>query len=518
MGVLILLWLLTPATIIFAQLTQPARYEKTQKSNDHDFTVISMGEKGIALIRDKNDTEHGKKLWEIILLDSTLTESWTYNLPVETRYNLIGHDYRDQNLYFLYRQGETDMGELRIVRIKTSSRLVDEFPYKPELSIRPTHFNAVGNQIMLGGYVSNQPTILLFNLENNQSKIVPGLLVNNSELLDVRANVNNTFNVLIAERQSKVSKKLISKTFDEAGVLLLDDIIEIDTDKTILAGLTSTLVRDELLIVGTWSEGISTQASGIFTVLVDPYSEQKINFYDFGQLSHFFDYLSPKRAARTKEKSDKKRQAGKVPDFKTHVLPCRLEETKNGFAFYNEAYYTSHAVNNTRWNNNPYNYSPYNSYNPYNPYRSYNPYSYGYPYSSYSPNQSTETKMQLASLSILDSKGILVADHGFKMGDLRVTSATQTADFILTANRNTLLFNKEKEINLQVTQEDGVTLISEKIPIQINNPTESIRSDNENIGSVRFWYDHYLYLYGYQTLKNPEKNRDVFYINKIKVE
>ena len=104
------------------------------------------------------------------------------------------------------------------------------------------------------------------------------------------------------------------------------------------------------------------------------------------------------------------------------------------------------------------------------------------------------------------------------MGDLRVASATQTADFIHTATRNTLIFNKEKEINLQVSQTDGVPLINEKIPLEINNPVESIKSDNEDVGSVRFWYANYLYLYGYQTIKGTEKNRDVFYINKIKID
>jgi hypothetical protein len=91
-----------------AQVTQPVRYEKEQKNNYRDFTVISMGEQGIGLIRDKQKYEHGDNLWEVILLDSALNESWTKDLAVENRYRLIGHDYRDQNLYFLFRMGDTD--------------------------------------------------------------------------------------------------------------------------------------------------------------------------------------------------------------------------------------------------------------------------------------------------------------------------------------------------------------------------------------------------------------------------
>jgi hypothetical protein len=36
---------------------------------------------------------------------------------------------------------------------------------------------------------------------------------------------------------------------------------------------------------------------------------------------------------------------------------------------------------------------------------------------------------------------------------------------------------------------------------------------------VRNWYEKNLFMYGYQTIKNPEKgNRDVFFINKVTFE
>jgi hypothetical protein len=379
------------------------------------------------------------------------------------------------------------------------------------------------NQVIFAGYVNNEPAVLLFNLDNDQAKLVPGLFLSNSELLDVRVNVNNTFNVLMGERQSKTKKKLIAKTFDKSGAMLLDDVIEVAPDKTILSGFTSTLVREELMIIGTWGEGIIKQASGIFTVLVDPYSEQKINFYDFAQFNHFLDYLPPKRVAKTKAKSENRRKAGKIPEFKTYVLPARLEETKDGFLFFVEAYYTTTGLINNRWQpyNSPYPYYPYSPYGFNYPYRSYgygSPY-YGYPYSSYGNSNSNETKMLHASLSLFDAKGNLVADHGFKLEEIKIHSAEQVSDFIYTPDKSTIIFNKEKEIHTQVSQADGVSLVNEKLNFKLKSPTESVRSEDDNMGGVRFWYNNFLYLFGYQTIKDPEKsNRDVFFINKLKVE
>jgi hypothetical protein len=513
----LLLMLMTIGTT--AQVTQPARYEKEQKNSYRDFTVISMGEEGIGLIRDKQKYEHGDNLWEVILLDSALKESWTKDLAVESRYNLIGHDYRDKNLYFLFRVGETDQGKLKVIKVDVINHQTEEHNYEPELVVRPTHFNIMENQVIFAGYVNNEPTVLLFNLDTDQAKLVPGLILSNSELLDVRVNVNNTFNVLISERQSKTKKKLIAKTFDKSGAMLLDDIIEIEPERTILTGFTSTLVRDELMIIGTWGEGVMKQAAGIYTVLVDPYNEQKINYYDFAQLTHFLDYLSPKRAAKTKEKSDKRRALGKIPEYKTYILPARIEETKEGFLFYAEAYYASTSLNNNRWGPSyPYS-SPYNPYGYSYPYRLYSsPYNYGYPYGSGNSN-SNETKMLHASLSLFDAKGNLVADHGFKLEEVKIPSAEQVSDFVYTPTKSTIIFNKEKELHMQVSQTDGVSLISEKLPLQLKSSTETIRSEDGDTAEVRFWYKNFLYLYGYQTIKNPEhSNRDVFYINKLNVE
>jgi hypothetical protein len=502
----------------FAQLTQPARYEMEQKNSDSHFTVISMEKQGITLIRDKQKYEHGNKSWEVIMLDSALNESWKKDLAIDNQYQLIGHDYRDENIYFLFRMGETDQGKLKVIKVDIKDHQIEEHNYEPELVIKPTHFNIAENQVIYAGYVNNEPTVLLFNLDTDQAKLVPGLLVPNSELLDVRVNVNNTFNVLISERQSKTKKKLIAKTFDKTGAMLLDDVIEIDPERTILTGITSTLIRDELIIIGTWGEGVIKQASGIFTVLVDPYSQQKITYYDFAQFTHFLDYLSPKRAAKTKEKSDKRRSIGKIPEFKTYVLPARLVETKEGFQFLSEVYYSSVNLNSTRWgpyNPYPYSYSPYGSYYPY---RLYNQPNYGYPYNNYGNTNSSETKMLHASMIDFDAKGNLLTDHGFKLEDIKTPSSEQISDFVTQQNKTTILFSKEKEIYFQVSQKDGFPLINEKKDIQLKSANETIRGE-DGTGSVRYWFDNYFYLFGYQTVKTMgEGSRDVFYVNKLKVE
>lgn len=506
-------------TKTYSQISQPARWEREQKNSSHNYTVITMGKQGVALVHDKQKYEAGKRFWEIIALDTLLNEKWTQDISVDNRYNFIGHEYRDGVLYFLFRFGEVDMGDLKIMKMSLADRSVETHTYEPQLGIKLTHFTVVENKAILAGYISSEPAILLFDISTDQGKIVPGLFVKNTTLLDVRVNTNNTFNVLLSESPSKLKKKLVLKAFDHFGTLLLDDAIEVESSKSILSGVTSTLVRDELMIAGTWSEGIGQQAAGFFSVMVDPYTEQKINYYDFPQLNHFLDHLSPKRAAKTKAKADHKRTQGKVPDFRAMANALRIDEAKEGFLFFVEAHSNSTSLNNNYRNSYPYYGNPY----PYgygfgSPYRLYNsPYYSPYPMFGNS-NTTVEIKFLQASVIMLDAKGILQSDHGLKLEEIKTVSTEQVSDFVWSNGKLALVSANGKEIIFQLSQSDGVPLINEKKSIDIKSSVETIRSDEENI-TVRNWYEKNLFMYGYQTIKNPEKgNRDVFFINKVTFE
>ena len=75
-----------------AQVEQTARYEREHKNNDSEFILVPMGERGILLIHDKDQYRDGKKLWELIGLNSDLKESWNLEMDIETRLRLVGYD------------------------------------------------------------------------------------------------------------------------------------------------------------------------------------------------------------------------------------------------------------------------------------------------------------------------------------------------------------------------------------------------------------------------------------------
>src|SRR5882762_1976395 len=174
-----------------AQITQPALYERSHKESDHSFLVISMGDKGIALIRDTDKFESNKKSWEAILLDSALNESWTTKFEIDQRMNILGHDFRDGNIYLIFEEPENIGRQINLTEIILSERVVKQHKFKPDVTIQYTHFSVLKNKAVFGGYMMKEPTLLMYDLTSESTKVIPGTFLMKEELMDVRNNSND---------------------------------------------------------------------------------------------------------------------------------------------------------------------------------------------------------------------------------------------------------------------------------------------------------------------------------------
>lgn len=503
-----------------AQITQPHRYERQQKNSDEYFTIIPLKEEGLALFRELNKYNSGNKTWELILLDTALQEKSSLNLEIKDRNKMIGYEYATGHLYFLFRTGETTKNDFELIDIDLKGSEAGRYQFKPDLDFKLTHFVKAGSNFAFGGYVNNEPAIVLFELPDNRIRVIPGFFQKDTELVDLRTNQNKTFNTVLADRGSKENRKLVFRTFDETGKQLLEDIVPIDEQKTLQTGITSGLEREDLAILGTWGERNSKQSIGFYFMTVDPFNEQQIKYIDFGQLSHYTDYLNPKRAERIKLNSQTDAKEGKVPNFTSYVMPFKLTEYKDGFLLLAEVYTPISNIN--PYYSNPYYYNPY--YSPYglSPYggfyypgmsRMYRPYSYGS-----NVRNVDEIKTSQTVVLSFDAKGKVSWDQSIKIDDIKMPGVEQVADFYLSKDSIFFLYKKESELKTKaVALPDGAGAESTE-KIRTSEHGDVIRSEKELEGGVRQWVGNSFYVWGYHTLKNSNKEervRDVFYINKV---
>ncbi|HEY8511231.1 MAG TPA: hypothetical protein VIL31_04675 [Cyclobacteriaceae bacterium] len=504
---------------VWAQLQQTERYEKEFKYSDGVFSIISLGEEGIFLIRDRDKFEGGKKIWEAIHLDANLKEKKTISLPMETRNRLIGYERSPGQVLLLYRQGDTEKNNIEMIEVNLYG---DEHPrhvVKPELAMSFTHFTRVGNSAILGGYVNREPSVLLYELGAKSMKIIPGFFQKDSELVDLRVNVNNTFNIVLIERSQRDERRVVFQTYDEKGQLLLEDVVTLDDRRTLQAGLTSMLVREDLILLGTWGEGNAKQSNGFFAMPIDPFQDQKIKYTAFGELNHYLDYMKENRARRIRENTQQVVSAGGIPNFINYVMPYRIQEYEGGFLLFAEAYSPSSTFSDFARPYGPYYYSPY--YSPYGWYypgygRLYSrPYSYGY------RSRNEEIKTYQSMVISFAPDGTVQWDHSLQLDDVRRGGLEQVADFHYMNGHLIFLEKDESEIKARwILPEDGEDDETVTQKILLPNPDDEIRSEKEEEGGIQYWYGNTFFVWGYHTIRNntmKERVREVFYINKVEV-
>ncbi len=523
----ILIWLvaltLLAADPAWSQLYQPFRFEHEIKHAEEGFNIVSLKSEGLALFREMNQYAHGKKKWQLEILDTTLTQTWSQIFELENRLVLVGYEYAPQHLYLLFREGETDTHNFQLLSILFQDKSFQIDKIKFELNFKMTHFTVAGTSAVFGGYINNEPAVLLYNQSSEHPKVIPGLFISDITLLDVRANQNQSFNVLLVERKDKGTGKrqLIVRTFDQEGNPLMEDAINIDSRFTVLAGLTNSLERDEMIVVGTFTEGTGKQASGFFSVVVDPFNDQEVTYTDFTLLPHFLDYLNPRKAEKIKTKAQQQRALGRLPDYKTYIVPFRMEERGNGFYLLAEQYYPSNSVYPTSY--------PYGSYNPYTygyyPY-GMTPYSnryYNSPYMYNTPARNSDVRMVQTMVVALGPQGKVTKDASMKLDDIKQSGLEQVGDFMVAHDSVFLVYKKESDI---IFQEEAGDLdekpIIRQTKVKLLSENDALRNESDNEGGVRFWFGHHFYVWGYQSIKDATRTenqtRHVFYVNRLSVE
>jgi hypothetical protein len=155
-----------------AQITQPHRYEATHKGSDDQYTLISLKQEGLALVRDGNKYKDGNKIWELTLLDTALQEKKKLDVPVKERHKMVGYEVTPGHLYFLFRTGETTKNDFELIDIDLAGSEVARFSFKPDLDFKLTHFSKAGDNFTFGGYVNNEPTVVLFEVKDNHIRVI----------------------------------------------------------------------------------------------------------------------------------------------------------------------------------------------------------------------------------------------------------------------------------------------------------------------------------------------------------
>lgn len=509
--------LIAPITPAWTQPKQDFRMEIEGKAADKPFELISMGPEGLALVQDLQEFSHGNQKWRVEMLDTTLRRFWTTDLDLDNRLNLVGFEHIPGTLYLLFRESQTTYYNFQLITMDLSRQQTQSDRIRFDLNFQLTHFTVAGTTALFGGYVNTEPAVLLYDHTSDHPKVLPGLFTKEVSLLDLRANHNGSFNVLLVENRKGASQRLTLRTFDGSGNLLVDDIIPFDTRYSVLSGMTSRLIHDDMMIAGTYGQGHSNDVLGFYSLMVDPFQEQAVRYTDLASIAHFLDYLPEKKAKKVLDKAARERADGRIPKYKANLLPIRLDESRGGYYLFAEMFHppsntTYYPYGSPSWNYNYYN-NPFGT--PGNPYR---PAGYDAPYFNDVQRNSEVRMIQSVGLRF---RTPTAAPGGTTLAyqDVKRPLLDQTGDFAIRNDSILLTYKYKSEIYYLTEAEDmSARPVTEKSSIRLMHPTDILK-DEEDEGGLRFWYDRKFYAWGYRKVRatkgDESESRYVFYVNRL---
>lgn len=506
---LIFLITLFTYTSVVGQLKQTGRFEVDTKRYDNPFYIIPADSAGMFLFHETKEFSENNKRYDLVRLDKDLSKKNELQLFVDRKYEWLGYEFVNPDLYLLFRQGGNNKSDLHVIRIQENGSIKD-FDIKNELDFDIMHFNVRQNTAVMGGYVNNRPALVTYDFDKEQIQILPGFYLKNSKLIDITVNVNNTFNVLISNEENKRKKNLQLKVYDWDGNLLADDLFKVPEDKTVFTGISSRLVNDHLIVTGTFGSGNSKLAEGIFWAQADLSKKQTLKLIPFGELNSFFDYLPERRQEKMKRKTEK---SSKEFVHKDHVMVHRLMEHQGNYYLLAEVFDPNYAKQ-------PDPTSPYMSNYRLNPY-TYNRYRPVYA-DRYDTREFVNIDYHESMVISLNENGEILWDQALVLNKVESDELEQIADINVHNGVIALAYKDEEVFKYKIVDGKETIKGDTAVNIMLSQTSDIHRNEDDDEGGVRYWYDGVYYLWGYQSIKRELEGKNeklyVFYINKLEMD
>lgn len=509
-----LMFCFIPLIAIAQGVDQPVRYEREHNFGDNDFIIVSAEKHGIILLREINKfiTEKGDR-WEIIHLDTTLNEYRDYEVKVENSMSLVGYEFNNGIFYLLFQQDYSSRGNWEVKSISLQSGEILAYTIENELDIELSHFSISGKSVVLGGEVASKPTIVLYSFKEKSVEVLPGFYRDETKLVELKSNRNNTFNVVLLDKSQATSENILSvKIFSDDGIELLTASASFGRDIKVQTGTVNELKTSDLIVAGTYGDRGSKLSKGFYFINLQPGSKNTPVFTSFTQLQNIFNYLNDRRKNRIKRRIKESTQ-GDPYEYRLTLAVWDMFEDENSYTLFAEVIDPQYGSVNR-----PTTYYPMPGYNPwFMPSRSY----YRNVYSFSDHDEIISAKYKEAILVSFDKNGKLRWDKALPYKEnIELEGITEHAAANSWKNNFSIVYKTDKEEFHVSNYINDKTIISDSLmTVKLSDETDELKFD-EDRGRAVYWYNNNYYIWGYAKIQSrvTRNRKTVFYINKLSID
>lgn len=465
------------------QIQQGARFEIPVTNEEYSsFAIASAGEEGLIISSRINSSKMDKL--QLIQLDTSLHEVWRGQVDVAKDLQEVKSVVNDGILFILFRSKYSKYANFHIATSKLKSGEFTVYSIRNLIPFYPTDFVITKEAALIAGYYNFRPLVLYYNFAAQQSKILPGFFNEPGELTQIKSNEDETLDVIVSTDNYEKKKCLWIRKYDANGDLIQTTILQPEDKKNLIFG-RSIKIDEEEIVIGVYGR-FKEYSRGIFTAKIAPTGEYSIQYYDYGDLDHFFSYLKAKRQRRIKDRIERKKIKGKKAKFNYRLIVHEVLHTNNQYVMLGEAFYPQYAYLNNLSNTSIL---------------------IGYHYTH-------------AVVIGFDEKGNLTWDNSFEINDILTTQLEQFVKIQPFQDEIVLQYVFDNQIRTKIIKDDEIVEGRNIEDIQLKFKDDYLKETKAESNKMEYWYQGRLYVYGIQQIKNlreisVEANRRVFFVNKI---
>ncbi len=486
-----------------AVILQPNRIEFEKESEESEFYVVPGNKDGILVAEETGETTRGGAIWKIYLVNTELEIDWSQNLIIPDDGGLLGYEYFDGRFYLLFSRSRFRTQDLIVYQFVAKTQEYISYEITTVFPIQITHFESVGETLLLAGYANFRPVVITYNINDRIPRVVPGFYDNKNNILDLVVDERSKlFTVILAEKMKNKKYTARVRTFTDKGDIIQDNLINPGERRSLLDAASTTFAGGLQYLAGTHSRKSNQYSQGFYLSKFINGQQQFNKYYPFADLNNFFGHLKPKREERIMNRIERKRSRGKIKKFNYRLLVHKILERDDQYIMIAEAYYPRYNYTSTgggayssRWSS---------------PSFGSNPYFIGYKYTH-------------AVVVGFDQNCNILWDQTFKIEDIQTFTLDENVEVSASGDKVILMYLEENEIRSKVVQGNEIVEGRTFNPVKLSFESDELKSRDPSVEGLESWYDETLFAYGEQSIKNPtaipgKPIRKVFYINKIQYD
>ncbi len=514
----VLLLGLLPAAACLAQAppapytpTQAGRLELPLETYSSDVHVQPLlADSSVVLLVEQDRLGSRDDSYSLQKYNRQLQPVWNRALDVPREFEFKEFVAEGTTVFALF-QSESVQHRLWVAALDGLTGTVRTFVFETKLVRDVYDLKALAGNLFVTVLVDSHLTVLLLDLDRVTFQFLPSVYEPLPAQLSFLADSAAQRAEFVMSQTNGYKMRLQLKQLSARGMLLRSEFVQAESERGLISAQISPASDSSSgrLLAGTYTLRDPRYSQGLFAAdlsagVTPTGSRRSLRFYDFINLKHFFDFMSPGRARRLRLRSERLRAADRVLRLRYRTLIHDLIPTADGYVLVAEVYFPHYR---------------YNSYGLGMPY--YSPYYYsGYGNANWANGnrQFDGYRITHALVCGFDQRGNLLWDNTFVLKDVVRYDLTETVRVRpLPDGRLTIAYLDNDKLNYKIIDRATPAPNDQSVTLQTSAlPTAKEKATGTSQENLLTWYGGRFLAHGYQHVRaDRAPDRDVFFLNVV---